>query len=211
MNGGTFFITTNHSIRRAYRGIVFGGMVIGMSALLFTGQMSVANGEDPFTTSDPLVPSESYSYTLPDATPEQVGPTVQSATRANPSTAAPAAPAANSIYVTRYLPDILQGAQGPADMVFLIYQYLMGLVGVMAVCVIMYGGILRTVSADPSKIRQSNDYIKNALKGIVLLFGAQVLFNTINPNIVDIQRIQRALQPPKRIVAGPLANTEAGF
>lgn len=114
----------------------------------------------------------------------------------------------NSIYVTRFLPDILQEAQGPADMVFLIYRYLMGLVGIAAVGVIMYGGVLRTMSADPSKIRASNEYIKNALKGIVLLFGAQVLFNTINPNIIDIQRIQRILQPSERIVPGALTQAK---
>lgn len=128
------------------------------------------------------------------------------ATAAGPSPAS----AGDSVYVSRYLPDIIGEAQGPGDMVFLIYKYLMGLVGIVAVGVIMYGGVLRTVSADPSKIRASNDYIKNALKGIVLLFGAQVLFNTINPNIIDIQRIQRALQPSERIVTGPLTWTELG-
>lgn len=114
----------------------------------------------------------------------------------------------NSIYITRYLPDILQEAQGPADMVFLIYRYLMGLVGIVAVGVIMYGGVLRTMSADPSKIRASNEYIKSALKGIVLLFGAQVLFNTINPNIIDIERIQRIIQPSERLVPGVVTQTD---
>lgn len=111
--------------------------------------------------------------------------------------------AADLIYTPRFLPNVLLGAKGPADMVFLVYQYLMGLVGVVAVGVIMYGGILRTMSADPGKIKASNDYIKNALKGIVLLFGAQVLFNTINPNIVDVERIQNALQPKVKINATP--------
>lgn len=113
------------------------------------------------------------------------------------------APEVNTNYTTRYLPDILKGAAGPADMVFLIYKYLMGLVGVVAVGVIMYGGVLRTISADPSKIKVSNEYIRNAIKGIVLLFGAQVLFNTINPNIIDIARIQKALQPQEKINPKP--------
>lgn len=104
------------------------------------------------------------------------------------------------LYAPRYLPtSIVQGAQGPGDLVFLVYKYLMGLVGIVAVGVIMYGGILRTVSASSTKIKEADGYIKNAMKGIVLLFGAQVIFNTINPNIINIDRIQKAIQPDKKI------------
>lgn len=113
--------------------------------------------------------------------------------------ATPQAQTSGDLYTPRYLPPIVQGAQGPGDLVFLIYKYLMGLVGIVAVGVIIYGGVLRTISADPGKIKVSNEYIKNAIKGIVLLFGAQVIFNTINPNIIDIARIQRALQPKERL------------
>lgn len=125
------------------------------------------------------------------------------------STEASAAPSGKDLYTPRYMPDILKGAQGPAEMVFLIYKYLMGLVGIVAVGVIIYGGVLRTISADPGRIKVSNEYIKNALKGIVLLFGAQVLFNTINPNIIDIARIQKALQPAEKIT--PKQFTETGI
>lgn len=113
--------------------------------------------------------------------------------------ATPPAQTSGGLYTPRYLPPVVQGAQGPGDLVFLIYKYLMGLVGIVAVGVIIYGGVLRTISADPGKIKVSNEYIKNAIKGIVLLFGAQVIFNTINPNIIDIARIQRALQPTERL------------
>ena len=124
-----------------------------------------------------------------------------------PMAAATASSSASELYTPRYLPDILKGAQGPGEMIFLIYKYLMGLVGIVAVGVIMYGGVLRTVSADPGKIRVSNEYIKNALKGIVLLFGAQVIFNTINPNIIDIARIQKALQPTEKITPKQFTET----
>lgn len=128
-----------------------------------------------------------------------------------PRAAANAAANGSDLYTARYLPDILEGAQGPGEMVFLIYQYLMGLVGIVAVGVIIYGGVLRTVSADPGKIKVSNDYIKNALKGIVLLFGAQVIFNTINPNIIDIARIQKALQPTEKITPRQFQETAIAF
>lgn len=116
------------------------------------------------------------------------------------STAATSSGFGGELYTPRYLPSsIVQGAQGPGDLVFLVYKYLMGLVGIVAVGVIMYGGVLRTVSASSTKIQQADAYIKNAIKGIVLLFGAQVIFNTINPNIINIDRIQKAIQPKEKI------------
>lgn len=115
------------------------------------------------------------------------------------------------VFTPRYLPNIIQGAKGPADMIFFLYKYLMGLVGIVAVGTIIYAGVLYTISADPSKIKQSNEYIRNALKGIVLLFGAQVLFNTINPNIVDFPRIQSALQPKQKFVPNAFTFTNIGL
>ena len=117
----------------------------------------------------------------------------------------------SDLYTPRYLPPIVQGAQGPGDLVFLIYKYLMGLVGIVAVGTIIWGGILRTTSSDMGKIKASDEYIKNAIKGIILLFGAQVLFNTINPNIIDIQRIQKALQPMEKITPKQFTATSIEF
>lgn len=114
----------------------------------------------------------------------------------------------SDLFKTRYLPDIIKGANGPADMIFFLYKYLMGLVGIIAVGVIMYAGVLYTVSADGGKIKASHELIKNALKGIVLLFGAQVLFNTINPNIVDFPRIQKAIQPKAKFTPTAFTGVE---
>ena len=114
----------------------------------------------------------------------------------------------SELFTPRYLPNIVQSAKGPADMIFFVYKYLMGLVGIVAVGTIIYAGVLYTISADPSKIKQSNEYIRNALKGIVLLFGAQVLFNTINPNIVNFPQIQSALQPKEKFAPNAFNGTD---
>lgn len=181
----TFFNTINRIMRSTRRGVVL-GVLVGVAYLCL-----------PIM----YVSAQTFEESLRE---EQAGRPVATTPNVTPVAQASPAQMGDSIYITRYLPDIIKGAKGPAEVVFLFYKYLMGLVGIVAVGVIMYGGVLRTVSADPSKIRASNEYIKNALKGIVLLFGAQVLFNTINPNIVDIGRIQRALQPSERIVPGAL-------
>lgn len=115
------------------------------------------------------------------------------------------------LFTPHYLPNIVQDAKGPADMIFFIYKYLMGLVGIIAVGVILYAGVLRTISADMGKIKKSTELIKSALMGIVLLFGAQVLFNTINPNIVDFPRIQNALQPKERFVPSVFTGSDIGL
>ena len=204
MHSGILSLRMDRKVKRTWRGIVIGGMMIVGCAMLFAMRVSAAADVD-FSNMQ-AVP---YSSTT---TPFKAGNISENAqSTIAPPAAAPAAPEANSIYVARYLPDILKGAKGPGDMVFLIYEYLMGLVGIVAVGVIMYGGVLRTMSADPSKVRQSTEYIKNALKGIVLLFGAQVLFNTINPNIVNVERINQILQPSERIVTRGITGVTVGF
>lgn len=205
MNIGISFIAMDRKAKRARRGFVVGSLIVAASLSLFAIQVRAA--EDVNFSNMPAVPYSAPApmdaQPLPNDAPSTIVP--QAAPRAS------AAPSANSIYVARYLPDIVKGAKGPGDLIFLIYKYLMGLVGVVAVGVIMYGGVLRTMSADPAKVRQSTEYIKNALKGIVLLFGAQVLFNTINPNIVNVERINRILQPSERIVTNGITGITVGF
>jgi hypothetical protein len=171
MTMGAIFDTMKH-MKRRMRNIVAGSL-IGIATSFFVLGIFVSMAQETIL---PDVP------TTPDVAP---------AASAKPNTE-------NALFTPRYLPNIIQGAKGPADMVFFFYKYLMGLVGIVAVGVIIYAGVLRTVSADVSKIKQANAYIMAALKGIVLLFGAQVLFNTINPNIVDFPRIQEAIRPKEK-------------
>lgn len=200
MNNETSFNRIDHMKKFARRGIVFGAL-LGIACLAVPIlHVSALTFEEPLRKEQaaPLGPQ-----VKPGAASEPIS-TIQ----LNPTGRAVAAPAGETIYITRYLPDIIKGAKGPAEMVFLFYKYLMGLVGIVAVGVIMYGGVLRTVSASQQKVTQSNAMIKNALSGIILLFGAQVLFNTINPNIIDIGRIQRIIQPKERIVPGVIKLTD---
>lgn len=59
------------------------------------------------------------------------------------------------------------------------YNIALGLVGVVALGAIIYGGILWTVSKTPSGSQEAKDWITGAISGLLLLLGAYLLFNTI--------------------------------
>jgi hypothetical protein len=65
------------------------------------------------------------------------------------------------------------------------YQFGIGIVGIIAVGMIVYGGILiawNTESID--KRGKGREMITSALTGIVVLFGSYLILNTINPELV---------------------------
>ncbi len=66
-----------------------------------------------------------------------------------------------------------------------IYQFGIGIVGIVAVGMIVYGGILiawNTESVD--KKGKGREMITSALIGIAVLFGSYLILNTINPQLV---------------------------
>ncbi len=66
-----------------------------------------------------------------------------------------------------------------------LYQFAIGISGILAVGMMVAGGILYTVSAgSPDKQNEGKDMIFSALWGLGLLFGAYIILNTINPGIV---------------------------
>lgn len=76
------------------------------------------------------------------------------------------------------------------EMVKQFYGIALGLAGGAAFGVIVYGAVRRMIAAgNPSGINDANEWIKGALFGVVLLFGAYMIFNTINPNLRKLQGI----------------------
>lgn len=76
------------------------------------------------------------------------------------------------------------------------YRIALALVGVTAFGVMVYGGVLYTVSAgNASKQQDAIGWLTAAALGVVLLLGAYLLLYTINPGIVkfapmDIKQIE---------------------
>ncbi len=112
--------------------------------------------------------------------------------------------AADLTYKATFLPPQLKfgegkGAGNPADIITSIYNYSLGIVGAVALGTIIYAAILRVTSGGSSgQITKSNDYIQSAIWGIVLLFGTAVIFNTINPEIVNVKGISANLVLPEQ-------------
>ena len=69
-----------------------------------------------------------------------------------------------------------------------IYQFGVGIAGVLAVGMIVAGAIYYSVSAgNPDKQRDAKGMITGALWGIALLLGSFLILNTINPQIVKLE------------------------
>jgi hypothetical protein len=76
----------------------------------------------------------------------------------------------------------------PADFVANLYTYALGISGTLAVIMIVYGGIKYLTSAgNESALGDAKDIITSAIWGILLLAGAYLVLNTINPQLVELR------------------------
>lgn len=78
--------------------------------------------------------------------------------------------------------------KNPADLIRSIFNYSLILVGVTALGAIIYGGIKYIISAgNPSGQSEATQWITGAIWGLVLLFGAVLLFKEINSQIISLK------------------------
>ncbi len=76
---------------------------------------------------------------------------------------------------------------GPAAIVANFYEFALMFGGLLAFAMILYGGIRYTLSrGNPSQQSDAKDAITQALVGLLLLLGAYIILNTINPNLVKL-------------------------
>lgn len=75
-----------------------------------------------------------------------------------------------------------------ASYIGLVYQYLVGIAGIVAVAMIMYGGVKWIFAGgDSGKIGAAKETITNAVIGLILALGSYVILNTINPNLLTLR------------------------
>lgn len=68
-----------------------------------------------------------------------------------------------------------------------LYETAIGVGGIAAVAVIVFGAIYITLSgSSPQRRQEGRSYIIAAIWGIVLLLGAYIILNTINPQLVTL-------------------------
>ncbi len=67
------------------------------------------------------------------------------------------------------------------------YQFALLISGILAFGAIVYGGVLHAISAgNPAKQSEGKSWIWSALIGLLLLAGAYIILNTINPNLINL-------------------------
>lgn len=71
-----------------------------------------------------------------------------------------------------------------------IYNYAVGVIGIIIVVVLMVAGFIRITAGDNAgRIQQANDYIKSALTGTLLLFFSVTILSLINPDLTRDNQI----------------------
>lgn len=76
---------------------------------------------------------------------------------------------------------------GPAGWVANFYNFALLVSGVLAFGAVVYGGILYLTSAgNPSRQSEGKEWIESALIGVLLLAGAYLILQIVNPAIVNI-------------------------
>ena len=106
-------------------------------------------------------------------------------------------------------------ATSPADFISRFYKIALGIVGGAALGVLVYGAILWTVSGAISTKQDAMEWIWAAIWGLVLLLGAYLILNTINPDLVKLKNPDQLLAPgttnltPSAYAAGGLQEEQA--
>lgn len=82
---------------------------------------------------------------------------------------------------------VLEESEYPEEFVNNFYQLALAISGLLAFGAIVYGGIKYTAAAgSPSGQTEGKEWITGALWGLLLLAGAVILLNTINPDILRV-------------------------
>ncbi|MFA4942657.1 MAG: pilin [Patescibacteria group bacterium] len=81
---------------------------------------------------------------------------------------------------------------GPiAEYISAIYNYGVGIVGIVAALMLMLGGIIwLTAAGSSSKIEEAKSIIGSSLTGMALVITAVILLQTVNPDLVSFKPIQ---------------------
>jgi len=90
--------------------------------------------------------------------------------------------------VNNSIPGTVDVAQnGPAGFVSNFYEFALLIAGVLAFGAIVFGGFLYATSAgNPSRQSDGRSWITSALIGLLLLAGAWIILNTVNPNLTAL-------------------------
>jgi hypothetical protein len=77
-----------------------------------------------------------------------------------------------------------------AEYISAIYKYAVGIVGIIAVIVMMLGGVLwMTAGGSAPRVSEARAWITAALTGLVLILASYTILYTVNPDLVNLKYI----------------------
>lgn len=100
---------------------------------------------------------------------------------------------------------------GPAQYLQILYSFSLGLGAFLAMLMIVWGAVAYTISAgNASRQEDAKDRITNAVYGLVLLLGAYLVLQLLNPQLVALRNPDIAAIPPSSTLSpSPLSGTIA--
>src|SRR3989344_3628716 len=90
---------------------------------------------------------------------------------------------------------------GLAQRVSNTYTWALGIGGMVALGIIIFGGVMYSASGgNPSRMDEAKKWIQHALFGLALLFSSYLLLNFINPDLTSLEEV---FLDPNPQVEGP--------
>ena len=84
-----------------------------------------------------------------------------------------------------------------------IYNYAIGIVGILAAVVLMFGGVIwLTAGGNQEKVKEAKAWIGASLSGLVLVLCSYMILNTINPDLVSFKEIEPEIVLKKEDYSG---------
>ena len=113
----------------------------------------------------------------------------------NPPTTPPATPTTPTEPTSIFL--------GLAPAVYNFYIWSMSIGGLLALSIIIYGGVLYSASGgNPGRMGEAKKWIASALFGLALLFSSFLILNTINPDLTNLKDIELITNPDVDVAFG---------
>lgn len=96
-----------------------------------------------------------------------------------------------------------------ANLVKAVYNYAIGIIGILAAVVLMVGGVLWIIAGgNATQIGEAKAWIGAALTGLVLALTSYLILSTVNPALVDLKTTN--ITSVKEMTTGTATTTGAG-
>lgn len=70
-----------------------------------------------------------------------------------------------------------------------IYKYLIGIVGILATLVMMFGGVLWLTAGSSDRVKEGQEWIKSSLIGLLIALFSFVILATVNPELTKMKSL----------------------